>query len=204
MPLFKKILEHITELRIKIFSSYNIENNNKNYEPYTKDSFNLLKLNNNDKYYSSLYDLLLTTNQIEYYGNVPQTILFDHMKTSKLLFYPNTFGETCCTSLLEAMASRCFIVSSDIGALKETSNGMAFLYNPKIDINYEDDTFIINPIRYNQLDHDYVTNIVNKTVELINNYDKESYQQHLEKQIDYIENNCLWKHKANSINDLLL
>ena len=204
VPLFKKILEHIPDLRIKIFSSYNIENNNKNYEPYTKDSFNLLKLNDHDKYYSSLYDILLTTNQIEYYGNVPQTILFDHMKTSKILFYPNTFGETCCTSLLEAMASRCYIVSSDIGALKETSNDMAFLYDPKIDINYDDNTFIINPIRYNQLDHDYITNIVNKTVELINNYDKESHQQHLEKQIDYVENNCLWKHKANSVNDLLL
>tara|TARA_Y100000768_G_scaffold344202_1_gene290304 strand:- start:3445 stop:5517 length:2073 start_codon:yes stop_codon:yes gene_type:complete len=204
VPLFKKILEHIPDLHIKIFSSYNIENTNKNYEPYTKDSFNLLKLNDHDKYYSSLYDQLLTTNQIEYYGNVPQTILFDHMKTSKVLFYPNTFEETCCTSLLEAMASRCFIVSSDIGALKETSNDMAFLYDPKIDINYDIDTYIINPIRYNQLDDDYVTNIVNKTVELINNYDRDSYQQQIEKQIDYIQNNCLWIHKANSINDLFI
>jgi len=81
---------------------------------------------------------------------------------------------------------------------------MAFLYDPKIDINYDDSTFIINPIRYNQLDDDYVTNIVNKTVELINNYDKEPYQQHIEKQIDYIQNNCLWIHKANSINDLFI
>ena len=148
-----------------------------------------------------MYELLINDENIDFYGSVPQQVLFNHLKTSMILFYPNTYAETCCTSILEAMAYRCNIISSELGAIPETSNGFASLYNPHIDVLHEEivaDDFITNPTQIKDLPDSYKRQFITKTIELINNYYSDSNQQLLTNQQSYIKN-CTWEKRAEII-----
>jgi glycosyltransferase involved in cell wall biosynthesis len=92
-----------------------------------------LLINDHNIYYKDFFKQLVDDSNIEFYGSVPQKILFEHLKTAMIMFYPNTYPETCCTSILECMAHKCNVITSDLGALAETSNGFANIFNPLID-----------------------------------------------------------------------
>ena len=118
LPVFNKLLQHFPNLRLKIFSAFKIENKNKDYTPITDlNSYTLSTCI--DSLYINYYNTFINHENIDYYGNVPQEILFKHMKESMILYYPNTFPETCCTTVLEALACRCIVVSSKLGALPQ-------------------------------------------------------------------------------------
>ena len=126
-----------------------------------------------DIYYKSLYQLLIDDTSIDFYGSVPQHVLFGHMKSSMILFYPNTYAETCCTTILEAMAYRCNVISSELGAIPETSNGFANLFNPSIAILHDKistDEMVKNPIQLQSMPTNYQRKFVEKTVDILNNY----------------------------------
>ena len=152
IPFVNSLKNIFPNIKLKVFSSFKIEN--KNDKPLTLKELNKLCIDSCDKYYYKYYNLMIKHPNVDYYANVPQKILFKHFNSSMILFYPNTFPETCCTTILEAMAMRCNIVSSDIGALRETSNNMAFLYDPCIDVNNYNiklDDFILYPKIINDL-----------------------------------------------------
>ena len=97
------------------------------------------------------------------------------------------------------MACRNFIVSSDIGALRETSNGMAYLYDPCIDVNHNNinhNEVVSNPPNINDLSINYKKSFMEKIIEILNNYNSINYQKHLDRQQKYINEKCLWKNKA--------
>ena len=201
--LFLEIKRQIPDIKFKIFSCFSRDNPHNQDKSVFEEITDISKISNHplDQYYKNLYKLLIEDKNVEFYGSVPQKVLFDHLKTAMILFYPNTYPETCCTSILEAMAHRCNIISSDLGAISETSNSFASLYNPCIDVlhdNYSTDDCLQNPIQMENIPSSYKRQFIDKTIDLVNNYYSDYNQNLLTNQQKYIAN-CTWEKRANII-----
>jgi glycosyltransferase involved in cell wall biosynthesis len=74
-----------------------------------------------------LYARCKTTPGIKYRGSLSQVELARELSTATVLAYPNTFPETSCIAVMEALAAGLFVVSSELAALPETSGGWGWL-----------------------------------------------------------------------------
>jgi glycosyltransferase involved in cell wall biosynthesis len=97
--------------------------------------------------YGRLYDLCRDTPGIEYIGALPQAELAQQMREVTMLAYPNHFPETSCIAAMEAMAAGCLIVTSDLGALGETTAGFARLIPVSDDWLTYSDRFVDDAVR---------------------------------------------------------
>jgi glycosyltransferase involved in cell wall biosynthesis len=77
--------------------------------------------------YRPLYELCRATDGVHYVGSLGQTALAQAMTRLDILAYPNTYPETSCITLMEAMAGGCLMLCSALGALPETAAGFASL-----------------------------------------------------------------------------
>jgi glycosyltransferase involved in cell wall biosynthesis len=80
--------------------------------------------------YQSLYAQCRSTEGIDYRGSVSQGELARELAGASLLAYPNTFAETSCIAVMEALAAGLLVVTSGLGALPETCGGWARLVPP--------------------------------------------------------------------------
>jgi glycosyltransferase involved in cell wall biosynthesis len=83
--------------------------------------------------YRVLYDLARALPGSEYVGSLPQTALAEAIAQADILAYPNTFPETSCIAVMEAMAAGCLVAGSKLGALPETTAGFGFLMESAAD-----------------------------------------------------------------------
>lgn len=80
--------------------------------------------------YASLYAHCQCLPGVYYRGSIGQEQLARELLGTSVLAYPNTFAETSCIAVMEALAAGLLVVSSDLGALPETCQGFARLIPP--------------------------------------------------------------------------
>ena len=80
-----------------------------------------------DNDFAGLYRQVKAAARTRYHGAVAQPALAAELKSAAFLAYPCGFIETYCIAALEAIAAGLKVVSTDIGALKETTLGFADL-----------------------------------------------------------------------------
>jgi glycosyltransferase involved in cell wall biosynthesis len=143
-------------------------------------SMKVYQMEDADAQFSQLYEQCRRTEGVEYIGSVPQPKLADALHCATMLAYPNTFTETSCISVMEAMASGCHIVTSDLAALPETTAGFARLIPPGQHVD------------------DYLRQFVHHAVELLRDSAKpdSTSESHLRRQVDFVNTQYTWEKRA--------
>ena len=123
LKIFPIVRNEFPDVRLQVFSSMKVYQQNQ-----TQD----------EKDFGDLYEQCRKTAGIELIGSLSQSQLAQRLKPVSILAYPSTFLETGCTSVLEAMSAGCQIITSDLGALPETSSGFGKL----IDFRLSEDEYL--------------------------------------------------------------
>jgi glycosyltransferase involved in cell wall biosynthesis len=79
---------------------------------------------------AGLYADCAGTSGARYHGSLPQPELVGALTGASFLGYPNTFPETSCIAVMEALAAGLGVVTTGLGALPETCLGHAELVPP--------------------------------------------------------------------------
>ena len=137
--------------------------------------------------YAALYQRCQETESVEYIGSVSQPVLAEELKTVSILAYPNTFAETSCIAVMEAMASGCWVVTSDLGALPETTAGFARLIPVSDDRSAYEQRFV-----------DAVTDVVQQSLA-----SPIEAEQRLQQQVSYVNQAYRWSVRAKEVDHLV-
>lgn len=166
LDVFPRIRQAIPGTRLKVFSSMKVY-----HYARTED----------EAKFGWLYRRCQEMEGVEYVGSVSQPELARQLQSVTLLAYPNTFAETSCIAVMEAMASGCWIVTSDLGALPETTAGFAPLVS--IAPSWES----------------YKEHFTREAIALLKQRtasDTTVAERHLRRQVNYFNRECTWSVRA--------
>ena len=178
LDIFPKIRQRFTDVRLKVFSSlkvYQVTEDRDEWEP--------------------LYRRCAETAGVEYVGSLTQPELARELRSINILAYPNTFAETSCISVMEALASGCFVVTSNWGALPETTAGFARL----IPLSQSNTSNSIAPFSSISERESYAQEFlaaILEVLEVLTGANPQETEQFLRKQVDYFNKYCTWRVRA--------
>lgn len=135
-----------------------------------------------DAYFGELYRRCREMEGVEYVGSISQVELAQELRSITALTYPNTFLETSCIAVMEALASGCHVITSDLAALPETTVGLATLV--PVDGNWQT----------------YKNNFIDATLQVLTQHrdsDSANLEALLTEQVRYIGNFCTWSVRAH-------
>jgi len=154
------LLDYFINYLEPLFRNSKKKFNNKYNEMYDYDiklhicsDFKVYNLKNFDQspYYKNLYDKCKNHPNIIYHGTVSSKNLSEIMKKTLILCYPNTYIETNCITISQAIMSGNYVISSKKGALEETTYNIdtSFLFNLENDVENDVENDIENDIEKN-------------------------------------------------------
>ena len=111
--VFPEVRREFSDAELKVFSSMKV---------YQQDELG--------DAFAPLYHQCRQMPGVRYVGSLPQPRLAEELKSASILAYPNTFAETSCIAVMEAMAAGLLVVTTDLGALPETTMGFGALVSP--------------------------------------------------------------------------
>jgi len=82
----------------------------------------------NDSQYQTLYDKCHELPGVIYRGSIANEQLQEELSNFDILAYPCTFEETSCIAVIEALSAGLRVITSNLGALPETTEGWARMY----------------------------------------------------------------------------
>jgi len=201
LKIFEKVRKSVPEAVLKVFSSMSRDFGKSTTSTTQNGSKSLTEctLIEHDNIYKEVYQSCIDSNGVEFFGSVTQPELFSHMQAATMLLYPCTFAETCCTSVLEAMACGLWVLTSDIGALPETCKGFAYHFGPSsVDFNLSVEEQMTSPI----VDVTYEDMMAEKAVQLLLN-PTESDTKRQTDAFQYMQKHVTWKNRAQAVTSTL-
>ncbi len=130
--------------------------------------------------YTPLYELAKVIPGVDYIGPVDQKRLARELADADILAYPNTFAETSCIAVMEAMGAGLLVYTSDKGALSETLAGFGLLTEVPKDRAIHAKFFA-----------DVTINATKAALSV-----PEVIQDRIEKEQQYIRTHCTWEVRA--------
>ncbi|AXY67772.1 glycosyltransferase [Thermosynechococcus sichuanensis E542] len=170
-------LEQLLQIYPRVYQRYS------NLELDVYSSMSVYQVSPAEDQWQVLYQKFKELPGVNYHGSCSQTTLAKALKKIAILSYPNTFAETSCISALEAMASGCFIVTSALGALPETTAGFAEL----VEFTTDAPTY---QARYEQA----LARVIEQFSCPENHAKLES---HLRSQVNYVHDHYTWQRRAD-------
>lgn len=92
-------------------------------------SFKIYGWEQRDEAFHELFDRISNHKNMSYYGFVSNDDIRTALQNAHIFAYPNTWMETSCLSLMEAMSAECDCVHPDFGALPETAANWTTMYS---------------------------------------------------------------------------
>ena len=162
------------ELLLKVFKKINKENVELNvcsstiiYGKKFHDSY--------EKKFQKLFDDCKNTKNVNFHGYKSNSSILEMLKEVHIFSYPSIWTETSCIAAIEAMAAGCEVVTTNLGALKETCSPFAKF------VNFEKNL------------HNLELNYLSSLIDSINNFWSEDNQQKLKKQREKINQIYSWE-----------
>ena len=172
------------ELLLKVFKKINKENVELNvcsstiiYGKKFHDSY--------EKKFQKLFDDCKNTKNVNFHGYKGNSSILEMLKEVHIFSYPSIWTETSCISAIEAMAAGCEVVTTNLGALKETCSPFAKF------VNFEKNL------------HSLELNYLSSLIDSINNFWSEDNQQKLKKQREKINQIYSWETRKVEWTDFL-
>ncbi len=186
LSIFPKIRQLVPGTLLKVFSSKKV------YQ---------LREELDESVYGSLYRRCREMDGVEYLGSVSQPELARQLRSVSILTYPNTFKETSCIAVMEAMASGCRVITSNLAALSETAAGFC----PLVSV---EDVLGFSSVRDWQFSlrtdwENYSNRFVETTVKAIAALQDINAESQLRQQVNYIHDSCIWEVRARAWIDWL-